>query len=254
MDHVAKQLQYFASIDHAQRFVWQTEDPFVRAQEHETLKPLVERLRALRASLGRPLRVFESGCGEGVNMIHLRQLGLTEDDAMFSGVDLSPEAVTEAGRHGLDVQVGNGLELPVESASFDVSFCRDVFHHLENDEDRKRFFSELHRIVRPGGFVAAIEPNPFNPMILALSLTVPEEKGLRSISELRMREMFPEAEVIRTAPSASWRFWLHFHSPLRRIAWIAKLLRWELSLWESCSRLILPSAFWSYRVYTWKKK
>jgi hypothetical protein len=109
MDHVAKQLQYFASIDHAQRFVWQTEDPFVRAQEHETLKPLVERLRALRASVGRPLRVFESGCGEGVNMIHLRQLGLTENDAVFSGVDLSPEAVTEAGRHGLDVQVGNGL-------------------------------------------------------------------------------------------------------------------------------------------------
>lgn len=254
MDHLETQLAYFASIDHAERFRWQTEDPFVKSREHETLKPLVTRLRELRTRLGRPLRVLESGCGEGVNMVHLRQLGLSPDDVTVTGVDVSSEAVAEARRHGLDAHVGNGLELEFPDGSFDAAFCRDVFHHLENNEARKTFFSEMRRVVRTGGFVAAIEPNPVNPMILGLSMLVAEEKGLRSISEARMTQLFPGAEITRAAPSASWRFWLHFHSPFRRIAPISAILRTCCSVWEAFSRAVMPSVFWSYRVYTWKKE
>jgi SAM-dependent methyltransferase len=187
-------------------------------------------------------------------MIHLHQLGLTDDDATFTGVDVSPEAVAEAQRHALDVQIGNGLKLSFADASFDAAFCRDVFHHLENDEARTIFFSELRRVVRPGGFVAAVEPNPMNLMIFSLSVTVSEEKGLRRISESRMKQMFPGVDVTRVAPSAAWRFWLHFHSPLRKHAWTSHVLRPCLLVWESLCRAVAPTFFWSYRVYAWKKE
>jgi SAM-dependent methyltransferase len=253
MKHATEQLAYFASINHAERFRWQTEDAFVKRREHETLRPLADALRKLRQEKGTPLRVFESGCGEGVNLVQLRQLGLTEDDATFVGIDLSTEAVAEAKRHGLDAHVGNGLHIPFADASFDAAFCRDVFHHLQNDGDRRAFFSEMQRVVHPGGFVVAIEPNPLNAMIFGLSLAIREESGLRSIREGRMKRLFPGCSVTRVAPSAAWRFWLHFYSPLCRHAWTAGPTRVCLAAWEALCRVIAPSVFWSYRVYTWKK-
>lgn len=253
MDHAARQLAYFASINHAERFRWQTEDPFVRAREHETIRPLARLLQAERIRLGRPLAVLESGCGEGVNMVHLRQLGLTEDDVILTGVDLSAEAVAEARRHGLAVHRADGLVLSFADASFDAAFCRDVFHHLESDDTRRRFYFEMQRVVRPGGYVVAIEPNALNIMIFGLSVLIPEERGLRSICERRMLQLFPGAEVMRVAPSAFWRFWLHFHSPLRRNLVTAHFFRVVLSVWEALCRVFAPSVFWSYRIYAWKK-
>lgn len=248
--HLEEQIAFFSGVDYARRFRWQTEDPFVLRHEHEALMPLVNALRSLYS--GAPLRILESGCGEGVNLMHLRQLGLGPNEASLSGIDPTRAAVDEALRHGFDVQLGDGLSLPYADASFDAVFCRDVLHHLENDETRRIFFAEMRRVCRPGGVVVAIEPNPWNPMIFGLAVFIPQERGLLSLSESRVHRNFPGADVIPVVPSAAWRMWFHFRSPFRHPA-VAPVVRGMLRMWEKFSRVVFPKAVWSYRVYIWKQ-
>ncbi|MDO8618045.1 MAG: class I SAM-dependent methyltransferase [Candidatus Uhrbacteria bacterium] len=251
MDHAGQQRAYFGRLKHHERFCWQTEDPFVMAREHQTTLPLVQAIQKLHERLKRPLRLLESGCGEGVNLKYLRQLGLDETIVHLEGVDFSPEAVTEAVSQGFQAQVADGLALPFADQSFDIVFCRDVLHHLENDDQREKFFSEMWRVARTPGLVAAIEPNPWNFMIFALSVFIPAEKGLRAITQSRLTALFPRVAVEYSAPSSAWRLLCHYRSPLRK-RMITPFVHWTLTVWEFLCRKS-PKRFWSYRIYLWNK-
>ena len=244
------QLEHFAQIDHDRRFRWQTEDAFVVEREHATILPLAEALRAHRAALGRPLRLLESGCGEGVNMIHLRQMGLSESDYLFEGVDVSAEAVAEGARHGMRVRVGDGLHLPYPDASVDAVYTRDVLHHLGNDDERRQFIAEMRRVAGPHGIVVIVEPNPWNPMIYAFAWLVRAERGILTGTESRLRRQLPDARVVRMTPSAAWRGWVHYRSPLNAWDPLTRLVKKCLRGWEAFCRH-LPTHFWAWRAYVW---
>ena len=249
--HQTDQLAYFAGIDHGERFRWQTSDPFVMAHEHATLQPFVDAVQALLAERG-SLRLLESGSGEGVNFIHLRQLGLPADHVQIEGIDPCAEAVEVAKQHGLDARVADGLALPYADATFDVVFCRDVLHHLADDGERKKFLSEMTRVTKPGGLVVAIEPNPGNPMVLAQSYALWAERGLRSIPPRRVLRLKPGATVIEASPSAAWRVLWHYRSPLRAQRWLSTPILHALGLWEIvCGHF--PRGGWSYRIYIWNQ-
>lgn len=247
-----EQLEHFARVDHASRFLWQTEDPFVVRHEQAALAPLVDAIKKMASEHGTPLHILESGSGEGVNLVHLRLSGVNEEIARMEGVDVSPEAVAEAARHGLPVMLGEGLALSYPDESFDVTFCRDVLHHLTNDDERRRFFHEMRRVTKSDGLIVAIEPNPRNPWIFALSIFVSAERGLRRIPEEYVSSLFPGARVFRVAPSSVWRALYHYRSPLRWTRVTAALTRRILDIWD---RMCLqgPSEMWSYRAYIWKK-
>jgi SAM-dependent methyltransferase len=53
--------------------------------------------------------------------------------------------------------VGSAFDLPLRSESVDVVTCIDVVEHLP---DPDRFFSEAHRVLRPGGYLHISTPNP----------------------------------------------------------------------------------------------
>ncbi len=248
--HSQEQLEHFAQIDHERRFKWQTEDPFVTEREHATIRPLADALRERRAALGRPLRALESGCGEGVNMIHLRQMGLNPSDYEFEGVDFSPEAVAEGVRHGMKLSVGNGLNLPYPDASFDVVYTRDVLHHLADDAERKQFFFEMKRVVKPDGSVVILEPNPLNSMIWAFAWLIRAERGILTGKESRITALLPGARVTRVTPSAAWRGWYHYRSPLRSWSVSAAAVKSALRVWETVCKH-MPTRFWAWRAYEW---
>jgi SAM-dependent methyltransferase len=245
-----RQLAHFAHIDHDRRFRWQTEDAFVIAREHATILPLANALRAHRAVRGRPLRVLESGCGEGVNMIHLRQMGLSESNYVFEGVDVSAEAVAEGARHGMHVQVGDGLRLPYADASYDAVYTRDVLHHLGSDSERRQFIAEMRRVAGPQGVVVIVEPNPWNPMIFAFAWAVRAERGILTGTESRLRKLLPHARVTRVTPSAAWRGWVHYRSPFMSWSVASRVAKACLHAWEAMCRY-LPTHFWAWRVYVW---
>ncbi len=248
MGHLSHQLAYFAAFDRKRRWDWQ-KDPFIAEREQEPLRPLFAELER-RCQLG-PVRVLESGCGDGLNVMHVRQ-HIAADRFAWSGIDITPEAIAFAQKQGFDAKLGDGCKLSLADASFDVVYCRDVFHHLENTEQQKNFFAEMWRVTAPGGTVFAIEPNPVNPSMCGLALLVSAERGLFSIPEWRMRKLFSGGEVQCVAASSAWRIWLHYFSPLLRMKH-RKPIESALRFWEWLSQRLVPKAFWSYRVYIWRK-
>ena len=73
----------------------------------------------------------------------------------YLGVDLARSAVdhcneTYADRHGLSFMVGDAQEMPLHDA------CCDILINVEssvNYPDQESFFSEVNRVLRPGGFL-----------------------------------------------------------------------------------------------------
>jgi SAM-dependent methyltransferase len=70
------------------------------------------------------------------------------------------------------VQCG-ATDLPFPDGSFDVAFEANLLHHVE---DRTKVVREMARVSRR--WVVLIEPNRYNPLMLAFGLVVPAERGL----------------------------------------------------------------------------
>ena len=97
------------------------------------------------------LEGLDIGCGEGSNTRQLARLG-----ARMRAVDIAPTFI----RHALDqeaaeplgirFQVGDGMELPFASASFDFVTS---FMALMDMPDQGRVLAEAARVLRPGGFL-----------------------------------------------------------------------------------------------------
>jgi SAM-dependent methyltransferase len=77
------------------------------------------------------------------------------------GVDLSADLVERANERAastpdVDYRVGDLTHLPFEDATFDVAYCERVFQHLAEPD---RGMAELFRVLRPGGRLAAVDPD-----------------------------------------------------------------------------------------------
>jgi arsenite methyltransferase len=114
------------------------------------------------AGVGNPLRiepitagatVVDIGCGSGTDLLLAanavgprgRAVGIDMTDAMLRK---ARAAATEAGLTNVDLRQGDLLELPIESASADVVMSNGV---LNLAPDKRRAFSEVLRVLRPGG-------------------------------------------------------------------------------------------------------
>ncbi len=250
--HLDAQVSYFEKTSYSERFDWQTNDPLVTSREKETLSPLVARLNEEIRVKG-PLKVLESGCGEGVNLALLQQEPLLKEHIQFFGIDPCLPAVEFALQHGLgEIIQGDGLKLPWPDEYFDLTYCRDVLHHLESAEQQTAFVKEMLRVTKKSGSAFAIEPNANNPCILFQSIIIPEEKFVRQTTESYVERLLPNVHVIRKSPSALWRMLWNY----RLSASLRRVVKWPVGLtlfvWEQVARLS-PSFFWSYRIYRWDK-
>ncbi len=114
------------------------------------------------AGVGNPLRleplgagatVVDVGCGSGTDLLLAasaigpggRAIGVDMTDAMLRKAGA---AAREAGLEGVELRQGDLLELPVESATADVVISNGV---LNLAPDKRRAFSEVLRVLRPGG-------------------------------------------------------------------------------------------------------
>jgi ubiquinone/menaquinone biosynthesis C-methylase UbiE len=104
------------------------------------------------ADLSADDRVLDDGCGLGGTARHLaEQFGCN-----VAGIDLTNEYVevgqklTElVGLSGrVDLRQGSALDIPHESESFDIVWTE---HVQMNIADKNRFYSEIARVLKPGG-------------------------------------------------------------------------------------------------------
>jgi SAM-dependent methyltransferase len=92
----------------------------------------VEVARELRAL--QPRRALEFGCGEGLFLQRLEQLGLRLPE--LTGIDLREEAITEARQRcpGYGFEVKDLLSWEVPERSFDVVIASQVLEHLPDPD------------------------------------------------------------------------------------------------------------------------
>jgi ubiquinone/menaquinone biosynthesis C-methylase UbiE len=121
-------------------------------------------------------RSLEIGAGTGYFTLNLMQDGVI---AAATCTDISPGMLTtlegNARALGLEVETAacDAAELPFEDESFDLVLGHAVLHHLP---DLDRVFSELHRVLAPGGTLFfAGEPSRHGDRIAA----VPKRAAVR---------------------------------------------------------------------------
>jgi len=97
--------------------------------------------------------VVDIGCGSGTDLLLAanavgpqgRAIGIDMTDAMLRKAQAG---VAEAGLTNVDLRRGDTLDLPIESASADFVLSNGV---LNLAPDKRRAFSEVLRVLRPGG-------------------------------------------------------------------------------------------------------
>lgn len=104
----------------------------------------------LPAFPGRRPRLLDMGCGTGLFLQRRRA------DCDACGIDLSPQALRYCRQRGLSaVGLADATRLPFGDASFDVITAFDLIEHIPDD---RLIMAEIHRVLRPGGFLLASVP------------------------------------------------------------------------------------------------
>ena len=93
-------------------------------------------------------RVLDVGCGSGGFLEVLQQS--ERIDAV--GADFNPDCVDVCLERGLNVSLGNALDIPHPGNSFDGIYCSHVMQVFASPQ-AVTLISELSRVVKPGGII-----------------------------------------------------------------------------------------------------
>ncbi|QKV20704.1 class I SAM-dependent methyltransferase [Oricola thermophila] len=135
------------------------------------------------------LAYLDVGCGVG--SFHPYVAGRF---AQVSGCDVSGESIEKAKAANPEVayQAYDGGRLPYGDRQFDVLTAICVVHHVP-PSDWPDFFSELRRVLKPGGIACIIEHNPFNPLTRLAVARCPFDEDAVLLSPRRTRGLLAGA-------------------------------------------------------------
>ncbi|MFO7873938.1 MAG: class I SAM-dependent methyltransferase [Bacteroidales bacterium] len=126
-------------------------------------KSSLDQLYALLAKYGKGKDVLEYGCGTGGHIVFLTQHAQT-----VTAIDISDYAIQTAREKVAELNIDNASffemnaeHLNFEDDSFDLVFGNSIIHHL----DLKQAYSEIKRVLRPGGVAIFYEPLGHNYFI-----------------------------------------------------------------------------------------
>ena len=137
------------------------------------------------AALQPTQRLLEVGCGMGRYTLLLAERGFAVE-----GLDLTPGLLQH-----LDAFNGGRFDIPLHTAdiaappaaligAFDAIVGFFALHHMH---DLDACYAGMAQVVRPGGTVVFVEPNPLNPSYYAQILLSPRMRWRAERGILRMR-------------------------------------------------------------------
>jgi SAM-dependent methyltransferase len=133
-------------------------------------------------------RVLEVGCGMGRYTIPLVKAGVNVE-----GLDLSPFLLARLREYDsrIPLHEADVWNPPAElESAFDAVIGFFTLHHLH---DLELCFASMARLVKPGGRIAFLEPNAFNPLYYLQVAITPGMtwEGDRGIADMRKGRVFP---------------------------------------------------------------
>lgn len=163
----------------------------------------VEFFGRVNAVLEPDFRVLDFGAGRGApdddECSFRRDLRVLKGKvAEIIGVDVDPAVAKNPILDGYRI-ITPGHPLPFDSGSFDLVLCEWVLEHLD---DAEWFASEMHRVLRPGGWLCARTPNKWGLTALVARVTPNSlhKKLLRWIQPSRKNyDVFPTRYRLNTA-------------------------------------------------------
>ncbi len=109
------------------------------------------RMGLVDALVAAPGRLLDVGCGTGEFLELARARGW-----QVTGTEISAYAVATATTRRLDVARGEVWEAGLPPEAFDVATS---WHVIEHVADPRRVLDEMHRVLRPGGWLVLATPN-----------------------------------------------------------------------------------------------
>ena len=178
------------------------------------------------AGLTPEMRILEVGCGMGRHLLPLLDRGFR-----IEGQDLSPVLLERAREYAGDrpdlvLHAGDILSPePAWVGAFDAVIGFFVLHHLH---DVGGCIGAMARLLRPGGRMAFIEPNPRNPLFHVQILITPRMSysGERSLLKMRRNVVLKAMEraALETGPIHRFGFFPRFVTNLRGGVWFEALM------------------------------
>ena len=159
-----------------------------------------------------PRTAMDFGCGTGsATPFLLNEFQLD----LLLGVDASAQSLAIARhRHGNAARFVPLAEYRPESL-FDLIFCNGVFHHIL-PSDRMAAVDMVYSSLRPGGFFAFWENNPWNPGTRYVMRRIPFDRNAITLSPPAARRLLRKRgfQILRTdflfyfPRQLSWLRWL----------------------------------------------
>ncbi len=144
---------------------------------------------------GGPLTIVDFGAGRGAWVdapipLHRRLQDLRGPGRTVIGVDIDPVVLENPLVDEARVIPPTGV-LPLDDASVDLVYSEFTIEHVDNPD---QVVAELHRVVKPGGWVCAVTPNKWGYIAVAARL-VPNRLHVRALHKLQPgkaeRDTFP---------------------------------------------------------------
>lgn len=165
--------------------------------------------RCLTALDVEPRTILDFGCGTGSTTPIL--LGLPGARRLIA-TDASSELLALAQKeHGSPATSFVSLDEPLRE-EIDFAYCNGVFHHIPPAE-RAQAVSYVYEALRPGGFFAVWENNPWNPGTRLVMRRIPFDRDAVTLSAPETRRILRSGgfEIERTD------FLFVFPRPLRAL-------------------------------------
>lgn len=141
--------------------------------------------------------VLDFGCGVGIATPLIQSAFSPES---VCGFDPSTEAIKRAQIEfgGVGVRF-TATTQDIADSEFDLAYCNGVFHHIL-PRDRSVAFESVFRALKPGGWFAFWENNPWNPGTRYVMSKIPFDKDAVVISPSEARSLLTSAgfKVART--------------------------------------------------------
>lgn len=134
--------------------------------------------------------VLDFGCGVGIATPLLREF--TSPKNIF-GFDPSTAAIERARQEypeGDTRFTAFSKDIPV--GQFDLAYCNGVFHHIL-PEDRDAAFATVFKSLKPGGWFAFWENNPWNPGTRYVMSKIPFDRDAVVISPIEAKSLLLKA-------------------------------------------------------------